>query len=269
MKRLVLAGRVGFGAWMVANGFNHFFASLYPEPTGHERLAIQLMGALAHSALLGVAMAIQLLTGVLILAGVFVPAALCVVMPISICAVYWAVILEHQPLDAGLALAAFALNGLLMLAYVDYYRGVLQRHALTLGESRKGVTSYERVFANPNGRTSRSAFLGALATLLAVAALYFFLVKGRNGEWVLVTLLFPAAVLHARRLHDMGQTAWLLFIPGALDCIAIWGHMGHQHPELQPAVAWAALIVSTGFIFWGLVGKGQAQANRFGEPAAA
>ena len=92
-------------------------------PTGHEPLAMQLMAALVHSRLFDVAMAIQLVTGALILAGFFVPVALCVVMPVSTCALYWSVILDHQPLGAVLALVAFALNGLLMLAYIDYYRG--------------------------------------------------------------------------------------------------------------------------------------------------
>ena len=44
----------------------------------------------------------------------------------------------EQPRDgvgAILALAAIALNGLLMLAYIDYYKGVLERRALTLGEA--------------------------------------------------------------------------------------------------------------------------------------
>ena len=135
MKNLVLVGRLIFGAWMLANGANHFFGPVYPEPTGHEPLAVQLMAALVHSRLFDVAMAIQLVTGALILTGFIVPAALCVVAPISTCAVYWSVVLDHEPLGAGLALAAFALNGLLMLAYLDYYKGVLQRRALTLGEA--------------------------------------------------------------------------------------------------------------------------------------
>ena len=135
MKQLILVMRLVFGAWMLANGANHFFLSLAPEPTGHEPLAVQLMAALVHSKMYDVAMAIQLVTGALILTGFFIPVALCVVMPISTCAVYWAVVLDHQPLGAVLALAAFALNGLLMLAYVDYYKGVLQRRALTLGEA--------------------------------------------------------------------------------------------------------------------------------------
>lgn len=135
MNLLPLAARLVFGAWMLANGANHFFGPFYPEPTGTTPLAIQLMQALVNSRLLDVAMAVQLLTGALILVGVFVPVALAVVMPISTCALYWAVVLEREPIAAGLALAAFALNGLLMLAYVDYYKGVLQRRPPALGEA--------------------------------------------------------------------------------------------------------------------------------------
>lgn len=269
MKLLILLARVAFGAWMLANGLNHFVVSLYPEPIGHEPLAALLMTALVHSRLLDVALTIQLVTGALILAGILVPVALCVVMPISLCAVYWAVILEHRPLVAGLALVAFALNGFLMLAYLDYYRGVLQRHAATLGEPDSGLAGYEAFFAHPSGRTSRGGFIRALMPLLAVAALYFFLVKGRNGEWVLATLLFPGLVLQARRLHDMGQTAWLLILPGAIDATAIGLHMAGRSPELQPALTWAAVLVSAAFILWGSAGKGQTQANRFGQPATA
>jgi uncharacterized membrane protein YphA (DoxX/SURF4 family) len=132
-KHLVLAGRLIFGAWMLVNGINYFFVSMYPLPSAHEPLAVQLMTGLVHSHLLDVVMAIELGTGALILIGVFVPAALCVVMPISVCAAFWA-ILEHRPLALGLGLAAVALNGLLMLAFIDYYKGVLQRRALAVGE---------------------------------------------------------------------------------------------------------------------------------------
>ena len=135
MKPLILVARLVFGAWMLANGANHFFLSLWPMPTGHEPLAIQLMSALVHSRLIDVAMTIQLVTGALILTGFFVPVALCVVMPISTCALYWSLILDHQPLGALVALVAFALNGLLMLAYIDYYKGPLQRSALMFGEA--------------------------------------------------------------------------------------------------------------------------------------
>ena len=135
MKHLVLVARLAFGAWMLINGANHFFLHLYPEPSGHTPLAIQLMTALKDGWMLDVAMVIELVTGALILAGVLVPLALCVVMPISVCAAFWAVILEHQPLGALAALVAVGLNALLCLAYIDDYQGMLQRHALTLGEA--------------------------------------------------------------------------------------------------------------------------------------
>ena len=51
-QQLVLAGRLIFGAWMLVNGINYFFVSLYPMPTGHEPLAVQLMAGLVHSRLL-------------------------------------------------------------------------------------------------------------------------------------------------------------------------------------------------------------------------
>jgi uncharacterized membrane protein YphA (DoxX/SURF4 family) len=133
-KHLVLAGRLIFGAWMLLNGINFFFVSLYSMPSGQAPLAMQLMNGLVHSHLLDVVIAIQLVAGALILAGVFVPLALCVVMPLSVCAAFWA-LLDHQPLTVFLGLAAIALNGLLMLAYIDDYKGVLQRRALAVGEA--------------------------------------------------------------------------------------------------------------------------------------
>ncbi len=135
LAQLVLGGRSLFGVWMVLNSANYLFLSLGPAPSGHEALAVQLITSLVNSRLLDVAMVIQLVAGALILSGWLVPAALCVLMPVSTCALYWAVILDHQPLTALLALAAFALNGLLMLAYLRYYHGALQRHALSLGEA--------------------------------------------------------------------------------------------------------------------------------------
>lgn len=135
MKHLVLVGRLIFGAWMLATGVNHFFFQMWPEPLGHEPLAVQLMAAFVHSRLFDVAMVIELVTGALILIGAFVPVALCVVMPVSTCALYWSLILEHEPIGAVLALVGLALNGVLMLAYIDYYKGALQRRALSLGEA--------------------------------------------------------------------------------------------------------------------------------------
>ena len=130
--------------------------------------------------------------------------------------------------------------------------------------------SFENTYVNPKGRTSRAAFIPALLVVLAAAAFYHFLARsGRNGEWVLLTLLLPALVLHARRLHDMGQTAWLLLAPAALIVAAAGMHMSGQDGQVQTDLALAALAVSAAFVLWCAVAKGQAEANKYGELAAA
>jgi hypothetical protein len=135
MRNAVLLARLAFGAWLLASGANHFALALWPEPTGTQPLAVELMRALTDSRLIDVTYGIQLVAGALILTGIFLPFALCAAMPVSVGAAFWTVVLEHQPLGAALGLLAVALNALLMFAYLDYYRGVLQRHSLSYGES--------------------------------------------------------------------------------------------------------------------------------------
>lgn len=269
MKQLLLGGRLLFGAWMLINGANHFFFSFWATPTGHEPLAIELMGAFVHSHLLDVSMLLELVAGALLLTGFFVPVALCVLMPVSTCALFWS-ILDLQPLEVVLALAAFALNGLLMLAYLDYYRGVLQRSALTLGESGRDMI-WDSLFVSARGRTSRGQFIAALLPLAFIVWSYARSGPNSYAPWNLVILLYPAVVLHARRLHDMGHHGWLLLAPAVLTvaALAIWAHRLDLGAQLNFAVPLTALAVFVGFALWGCLGKGQAEANSFGPPVAA
>ena len=268
-KQILLAGRLLFGAWMLINGINHFFLPLWPMPTGHQPLAIELMGAFVHTHLMDVAMLIELITGALILAGLIVPAALCVVMPVSTCALYWA-ILDHQPSSLLLALAAFALNGLLMLSYLEYYKGALQRVALTLGEAgRSGI--WDTLFVDSKGRTSRGQFTAALIPLAFVVWFYAHTGPNPYAPWNLLVLLFPAVVLHARRLHDMGHSGWLLLVPALLTvaAMAIWARLINLDTQLNFAVPLAAAVVFAGFAVWGCIANGQTEANSFGPSVAA
>ncbi len=269
MQQLVLVGRTIFGAWMLINGLNYFFFSLWAVPTGHEPLSIELMGAFVHSGLLTFAMLAQLVTGAFLLSGVFAPAALCVVMPTSTVALYWT-LLEHQPLPLLLALVAFALNGLLMLAYLDNYQGALQRSALSLGESAQAL-SWDSLFVHSKGRTAREHFIGALIPLAIVVWWYAQASPNVYPQWSLLVLLFPASVLLARRLHDMGHSGWLLLVPAVLMVAAmmIWDHRLDLGAPLNFAMPLAALIVFVGFALWGCIGKGKTQANAFGPPATA
>jgi uncharacterized membrane protein YhaH (DUF805 family) len=128
--------------------------------------------------------------------------------------------------------------------------------------------NYDTLFVYSSGRTARNPFIGALITLLAAFAFYYFLVPGRNSQWVQLTLLFPAIVLLARRLHDMGRAAWPLLVPAALILVSFWLYLYVPASESKGMVKMAAVVVSAGFIVWGLIGKSQAEANRFGKAAA-
>jgi uncharacterized membrane protein YhaH (DUF805 family)/uncharacterized membrane protein YphA (DoxX/SURF4 family) len=268
-KQLVLAARVIFGAWMLLNGLNHFFFSAWSMPAGQQSLSAELMTALVHSQLLDVCMLIELVTGALILLGYFVPVALCVVMAVSTSALYWAV-LDHQSLSLALGVLAFALNGLLMLAYLPYYNGALQRAPLTLGETDR--TSFNTLFVHAKGRTSRGHFLGALLPL-ALAVLWY-ANKGPAvdyASWGVLCLLYPAVVLHVRRLHDMGRTGWWVLVPAVLTVLAmlIWAHRISLGAQLDATVPLAALVVFVGFALWGCIARGQAETNSSGAPVVA
>lgn len=115
--------------------------------------------------------------------------------------------------------------------------------------------NFDALFVSPAGRTSRGQFIGALITLLAVYAFYYFLVPGRTSLWCQLVLLFPAIVLHARRLHDMGRAAWPLALPAALIIATAWLYLFVPDAPTKAAVAIAALIVSAAFVVWALVGK--------------
>jgi uncharacterized membrane protein YhaH (DUF805 family) len=117
---------------------------------------------------------------------------------------------------------------------------------------------FESLFVNPNGRTSRGEFIPALITLLAVVVFYVFLVTGRTAQWCLLVLLFPAVILHVRRLHDMGRTAWLLLAPAILmlAAFAIWLDIVSLGARFDATVPLIALAVSAGFALWGCIGRG-------------
>jgi uncharacterized membrane protein YhaH (DUF805 family)/uncharacterized membrane protein YphA (DoxX/SURF4 family) len=269
MKQLALAARVIFGAWLLANGANHFFFSLWPTPTGQEPLSMELMSALVNSHLLDVCMLIELVAGALILLGYFVPAALCAAMAVSTCALFWA-ILDHRPLTLAPGVVAFSLNGLLMLAYLPYYKGVFQRAPLTLGESDRR-TSWNTLFVHPNGRTSRGHFLAALLPLAVIVLSYTYSGPDLYAPWAVLVLLYPAVVLHVRRLHDMGRTGWWMLVPAALTVVAmgIWAERISLGTQLDVVVPLAALVVFLGFALWGCIARGKAETNAFGPPVAA
>lgn len=129
---------------------------------------------------------------------------------------------------------------------------------------------FESLFVNPKGRTSRRHFVPALLTLVLVVLFYAFLVKGRTAQFCMLVLLFPAVMLHARRLHDMGHSAWLLLFPAALVVAMFAIRLGYLSlgPSIDSAALPGTLAVGAAFALWGCIGGSQAGANRFGTAPA-
>jgi uncharacterized membrane protein YhaH (DUF805 family) len=128
--------------------------------------------------------------------------------------------------------------------------------------------NYQNLFADPRGRTSARHFIIGLLLVLAAAAFYYKVSPGLNGQWVIFTLLFPAFVLFARRLHDMGQTAWLTVPPGLIVGAAMLPANVANRGTLEQPLTIVAAVVFAAFAVWCAVAKGQAEANRYGAAAA-
>jgi uncharacterized membrane protein YhaH (DUF805 family) len=122
--------------------------------------------------------------------------------------------------------------------------------------------NYEQLFVNPTGRTARSEYVPALLTLLAAFTFYWFLVTGRTGQFALLVMLVPGLVLHARRLHDIGRSGWLVLIPGAVLLAAGLFHLFAPEADATRPLKMAAFVAAAAFILWGLVGPSRS------EPAA-
>jgi uncharacterized membrane protein YhaH (DUF805 family) len=120
--------------------------------------------------------------------------------------------------------------------------------------------NFETLYVDPTGSTPKAPYTAALVVLLAVVAFYYLLVPGRTGQFALLMLLYPALVLHARRLHAMGKAAWLVLIPGAAIAATAWLHLYPVASAPVSLVTWSAVGLSALFIVWGLAAKDRAPA---------
>jgi len=117
--------------------------------------------------------------------------------------------------------------------------------------------NYDTLFVNPNGRTSRALYVPALITVLAVTAFYEFVVTGRTAQFCMLVLLYPTFVLLARRLHDMGYTAWLVVCPLVLMLTTYAIQLGYFSlgDAIDGVLPWIALAVTALFMLWGCVSQ--------------
>ena len=200
MTRVLDGLRLLLGVVMVVTALRYFLPPLLPfVPVAewHDPMAVRLMTAFDKSGLGAVARFIHLAAGMLLLSNRAVPFALAALMPVNVCGLFIALFIEGAPLVAMLAVLTVALNGLLMLAYLPSYSGVLEGGQLADGEGPDDGQNYESLFVNPLSNAPPAAYPGAALVLAAALAFYWFGVPGLNGTTGVLTLAIPAVLLAA------------------------------------------------------------------------
>ena len=206
MTRWLEALRLLLGTTMVVTAVQYFLPFLLPflpAAEWNDAMAQRLMTAFDRSGLLAVAKFIHLAAGALLLANRAVPFALAALMPVNVCALFIALLIEGAPALAVLAVLTAALNALLMLAYLPYYRGVLEGGQLADGEGPDDGRNFESLFVNPLSGAPTGAYLGGGLVLAAALAFYWFVVPFSNGTTGLVTLAVPALAFAAGLMRSL------------------------------------------------------------------
>ncbi len=202
MTRVLDILRIVLGAILVITSLDWFMPFLMPfmpDRDFADPMAAQLVGVFTTSGLLAVAKFILLAGGALLVLDRVVPLALAAMMPVHVCAAHIAVFVEGDALLAALALALLAANGLLMLAYLPHYKGVLEsdRHGggLADGESATEGDYYNSLFANPFSGAPAKSYLAGFAVWAAAMWFFWYVVPFTNGTTGMVTLAYPGVIL--------------------------------------------------------------------------
>jgi len=189
--------RILLGLVLAISALRYFMpfllAAYIPLPEFSDPMALRLRTVLDVSGLLAVAKFIHLIAGLMLLNKRFVPFALAALMPVNVCAAFIA-LLEGNVGIILAALAILAVNGLLMLAYLQSYRDVLAPGQIAENESAEPGQNYNSLFANPMSGAPTAAYLGAGLVLAAALATYWKVIPGLNGMTGLWTLAIPTVI---------------------------------------------------------------------------
>jgi hypothetical protein len=202
--------RILLGLVMVVTALQYFLPFLFgflPAASWDDPMAVRLLTAFEKSGLLAVAKFIHLAGGALLLTNRAVPFALAAMMPVNLCGAFIAVFVESDALVALLAVLTIALNGLLMLAYLPAYAGVLGGGQVADGEGPEAGANYESLYANPLSNAPARAYAGAAVVLAAALAFYWFVVPGLNSLTGVVVLAIPAVLLAAGWVRALTRKA--------------------------------------------------------------
>ena len=121
----------------------------------------------------------------------------------------------------------------------------------------------------PQGRIGRGAFWIGFAIVM-VGSLVLNLIPGVVGHILGFVMLWPQVCIHAKRLHDMGRTAWWMLAPaivmlicGVASYALVFSETGGgSGPALVPMAV--AVVCGVGFLLWVGLTPGASRSNRFG-----
>lgn len=122
MRYAVWFLRLGFAAWLIPAGINHFIP-LFPQPPGSQPVSQELLVALVDSGLFSIVKAVELFAGFCLLVGWRVPLALVLLLPVSFNVWYWDTALQGwSSVSAIYGWAVLGANVLLCAAWWPSYR---------------------------------------------------------------------------------------------------------------------------------------------------
>jgi uncharacterized membrane protein YhaH (DUF805 family) len=144
---------------------------------------------------------------------------------------------------------------------------------------------WKTLFLDANGRIGQKDFwIGWLVLFVAGFILGLIPVI---GFLIAIANIYFSICLHAKRLHDMGKTAWLMLIPFGASVVGMAiafavggaamfaGAMGDDATAAAGAaggmiaailVFLVIFVVNIGFLLWVGLTKGDPMDNRFGPP---
>jgi putative oxidoreductase len=129
-RNLVSAARLLMGATYTLNGFNWWVKIITPYPSisdfAHQAPPRDIVGALIDTHIMfHLVKALEMLTGLALLADVMVPLMLVAVVPVTLSVFLVDVVFIARLRGIIMGTGSLLLNVTLLMAYIDHYRGLL------------------------------------------------------------------------------------------------------------------------------------------------
>jgi uncharacterized membrane protein YhaH (DUF805 family) len=138
---------------------------------------------------------------------------------------------------------------------------------------------WQSLFLSSNGRIGRQTFWIGFA-IVFVSSIVLNMVPVL-GQLAALALLWPQVCIHAKRLHDMGYSGWLMLIPFGVSVLAAGFAVATGGAAMFSGTGYEALgaamgavllafavafLVGLGFLLWVGLTPSQPGDNRFGPP---